>query len=309
MTKVLVTGGSGLLGRFVVDQLRARSVAVTVLDLGPPLQAGIPFVEADIRDAGAVRAAMAGHDRVIHLAGYDDGDAPDEGDYMTTNLVGAWNVLSAAEAEGVTRFVGASSNAATGIGRGCPPEYLPVDEDHPLKPTDGYAVAKEAMEGLGRAFVRRSGMAVAMLRPTLIVRPEMAPRMIAELNAVGEDQGIAVGAPLYGGLPAFRAWVSSRDCAAAFVDAVMSNGWAGHVDAYVAADDAMAGADTIATVEAVVGHRPEIRDPRRYEIDPAASALSNIRAKCLFGWTPRDRWRDIVALVRDRPWTFDGWRG
>lgn len=308
MTKVLVTGGSGLLGRFVVDQLQARSVALTVLDLARPARPGIPFIEADIRDAGAVGTAMAGHDRVIHLAGYDDGNAPDEGDYLTTNLVGAWNVLAAAEAEGVTRFVGASSNAATGIARGCPPEYLPVDEGHPLKPSDGYAVAKEAMEGLGRAFVRRSGMAIAMLRPTLIVRPEMAPRMIAELNAGGEDQGITVDAPLYGGLPAYRAWVSSRDCAAAFVDAVMNDRWSGYVDAYVAADDAMAGADTIATVEAVVGHRPEIRDLRRYEIDPAASALSNDRAKRLFGWAPRDRWRDIVALVRDREWTFDGWR-
>lgn len=308
MARVLVTGGSGLLGRFVVEALLGRA-EVTVLDLKPPVQDGVPYQAVDIRDLAAVRSAVAGHDRVIHLAGYDDGYAPTEDAYITTNLAGAWNVMAAAEEAGVTRLVGASSNAASGIGRNCPPEYLPVDEDHPLKPTDGYAVAKEAMEGLGRAFARRSPMAVAMLRPTLVVRPEMAPRMVAELNAAGEDQGVTVDAPLYGNIPTFRAWVSSRDCAAAFADAVLSDGWSGFVAANVAADDAMGGADTVAVAEAVLGYRPQIRDPRRYEAAPAASALSNHRAKRLFGWQPRDRWGDIVSLVRDRPWTFDGWRG
>jgi nucleoside-diphosphate-sugar epimerase len=100
------------------------------------------------------------------------------------------------------------------------PDYLPIDEAHPLRPRRAYDIAKQAMEVIGAGFARRSAMRVAMFRPPLIVRPENAPGIVAELNAGGEDQGIAVDAPAYGGLPAFRAWVSSRDCAAAFAAAL-----------------------------------------------------------------------------------------
>jgi UDP-glucose 4-epimerase len=303
-TRVLVTGGSGRLGRFVVEALR-RQTDVTVLDLKPPVQAGVAYVEASIADAAAVGAAVAGHDAVVHLAGYDDGDAPGETGYWDVNLLGAWNVLLAAEAEGIRRVVVASSMAAVGLGRGAPPQYLPVDERHPMRPTDGYAISKQAIEAMGSAFARR-GLTVAMLRPTLVVRPEMAPRMVAELNAGGEPQGIAVDAPHYGGLPAFRAWVSSRDCAACFAAALAAD-FDGYAVAQVAADDSMGGVDTLAHAGRVLGYLPEVRDPRRFEAWPTASALDNGRAARLFGWTPRDRWESIIGLVRDRPWSFAGW--
>jgi nucleoside-diphosphate-sugar epimerase len=130
--KVLVTGGSGLLGRFVVQALIGRT-DVVVLDLKKPVQ-DVLYHLADITEIDAVRDAMAGVDAVVHLAGFDDGDAPDEDGYIAVNLNGAWNVLRAAEEAGVNVVAAAASNAATGIGRAGPPDYLPIDEAHPLRP-------------------------------------------------------------------------------------------------------------------------------------------------------------------------------
>lgn len=302
--KVLVTGGSGLLGRFVVQTLIGRA-EVSVLDLKAPVQ-DVPFHLADIADRSAVHAAMVGVDAVVHLAGFDDGDARDEDDYLTVNLQGAWNVMRAAEEAGVRTFVAASSTAAAGIGMDFPPDYLPIDESHPLRPRRAYDVAKQMMEVMGAAFARRSAMRVAMLRPTLIVRPEKAPEMIAELNAIGEDQGIKVDAPHYGGLPLFRAWVSSRDCATAFTAALDAN--FGSFDTfYIAADDTLGSIDALVNAEAVLGRLPTIGDPERFANEATTSTLDNRRAKRILNWQPADRWRDIVALVGSGHNDFDSW--
>ncbi len=93
--RVLITGGSGLLGRFVVDEMIHRS-DVTVLDIKAPTRE-VDYLEADILDLEAFTAAVTGQDAVIHLAGIDDGnDFPDE-DYFRTNVKGTWNLLHAAE--------------------------------------------------------------------------------------------------------------------------------------------------------------------------------------------------------------------
>jgi len=301
---VLVTGGSGLLGRFVVAAFEGRC-NVSVLDLKPPVQ-DVHFHQADITDLQAVRAAMRGMDAVVHLAGYDDGDAPEETDYVRVNLSGAWNVLLAAEEVGVKVLAAASSTAATGIGRDNPPDYLPIDEDHPLRPRRAYDVAKQAMEVMGEAFSRRSPMRVAMLRPTLIVRPEKAPEMIAELNDAGEDQGIAVDAPHYGGLPAYRAWISSRDCAAAFAAALDAD-FGAYDRFFIAADDTLGGIDALANARAVAGRGIELGDSNRFEVEANASTLDNRHAKSVLGWTPRDSWKDIVGLVAAGATSFESW--
>ncbi len=309
---ILITGGSGLLGRFVTQGAMALS-DVRVLDLIPPVQ-DVPFYEADIRDAAAVRAAMEGIDTVIHLAAYDDGNAPAERDYMTTNLVGAWTVFEAAVEAGVNRVVSASSTAAVGLGADMPPDRLPVDERHRLKPRRGYDLSKEAIEGLLRGFVRRGAFSGVSLRPTLIVRPEKVRQILTELAIrraengpiEGEDPGVSGEGPRYGGLPAFRAWVSSRDCAAAFVAAATSD-TPGYSAAFVAADDTLGGVPLLPHVSRVIGYVPEVWDKARFDQTPTASPIDNRMAKQLFGWAPRDRWLDMVRLVQSNAETFEAW--
>ncbi|TFH50656.1 MAG: NAD(P)-dependent oxidoreductase, partial [Lysobacterales bacterium] len=183
--KIMITGGSGLLGRFVVDELIDHA-AVTVLDIKPPARE-VAYVEADILDLEAVTASVAGQDAVVHLAGIDDGnDFPDQ-EYFKTNVQGTWNLLHAAEAAGVRKIVVASSTAVYGVGRNRLPDYLPMDERHPQRPTATYSLTKQIIEVQCRSFVARARLAIVCLRPTLIVRPEREAAILAQLDLDDPD--------------------------------------------------------------------------------------------------------------------------
>jgi 2-alkyl-3-oxoalkanoate reductase len=112
--KVLVTGASGMLGGAVADALAARGDAVTLLQRRP---SGRPYPEvlADIADAAAVRAAVAGQDAVVHLAAKVDLTGRRR-DYARTNITGTRTVLAACRAAGVRRLVHVSSPSVAHTG-------------------------------------------------------------------------------------------------------------------------------------------------------------------------------------------------
>ena len=93
MKRVVVTGGSGRVGKYVVGQLMKKH-QVVVADLKPSEHA-VEFVEANVMDLDAVRKAVANADAVIHLAAIDfDWKAPEE-EYINVNVRGTWHVVQA----------------------------------------------------------------------------------------------------------------------------------------------------------------------------------------------------------------------
>ena len=111
LTRVLVTGGSGFLGSHIADELVRRGHAVVVLDLQASEAVDREVVVADVRDADAVRAAMAGCEAVFHCAAVADldraRDLPRQA--IEVNVLGTLSVLEAAAANGTRRFMHASS--------------------------------------------------------------------------------------------------------------------------------------------------------------------------------------------------------
>jgi nucleoside-diphosphate-sugar epimerase len=97
--KVAVTGGSGNLGAYVVDKLK-RSCDVTIIDVKTPRDASVSFEEVDILDLARVAAALQGHDAVIHLSAINQPVPRPMEVFFQTNVVGTWNVLTAAELAG-----------------------------------------------------------------------------------------------------------------------------------------------------------------------------------------------------------------
>ena len=300
--RVMVTGGSGLLGRFVVDAL-SGACAVSVLDIVTPHQ-DEPYFEADILDLDAVRAALAGQDAVIHLAGIDDGNASHDRDYFETNVQGAWNLFHAAEEAGLRKLVFASSIASLGIGYDRMPDYLPVDEGHPFYNTGTYGHSKEAIETAARHFVRRGRLDIVCLRPTLIVRPEREAAFLAQLALPDPDRdppdevvgtnGGANGVAPYGALSATRSYVRSQDAARCFRMALAHDG-AGFEVFNVSAVDSIGRVETLERLTAVYGRLPEVRDPALYARDPYASVLDIRRTRDRLGWEPEGDWTSIVA--------------
>ncbi len=167
MKRVVVTGGSGGVGRYVVRDLTEHGYEVLNLDRVRPGEWVSPFIEVDLTDYGATFAAVYGYDAIVHLAGEP---APDR-DHTTgarrfeNNTLSTFNIFQAAAAQGMERVVWASSDTTLGHPyEKVQPHYAPVDEDHPVQPQSGYALAKVMGEELARQMHAMYGLPIVGLR-------------------------------------------------------------------------------------------------------------------------------------------------
>ncbi len=161
---ILITGGSGYFGSVLAEQAIARGDAVRIFDLNPPGELSGPadYVEGDVRDRSALRAACEGADAVLHNVAQVP-LARDRELFWSVNVVGTANLLLAARDAGVAKVVHTSSSAIFGI-----PESNPVTEDTPPHPLEDYGRAKLAAELLCRDAIR-SGADVTIVRPRTIL--------------------------------------------------------------------------------------------------------------------------------------------
>ena len=227
---VLVTGGSGRLGNFVCCYLKEQGYNVSSFDVAPPapdsanVKAGIPFVQGSLTNLGdCLRAFAFGQpDVVVHLGAIThnvdlqppyakeytkamDGvrlnwERP-EWDSMEINTMGTFYVFDAARRLGIKKVIFASSYFVLGIGfrlsgTSYKPEYLPMDEEHPLLPEDTYSLSKVLGEEICKSFCRAYGMHAVAMR-LLGVYYHNWPRNRHEFNvtipaATDEDKGYLI---------------------------------------------------------------------------------------------------------------------
>ena len=283
--KILITGACGRVGRCVLAELAPVS-DVTVLDLAEP-EPGVAFVQGDVTDLATVRRAVAGRDAVIHLAAIDLGVPAEPERYFGVNVMGTWNVLQAACEAGVGKAVLASSISATGVGElrpDFPPEYLPVDEAHPLKPIHPYGVSKLVVADVAQSFARRGDIAVVCLRPVNVLVPSQLHRYVARASDP-DHRWLA-------------AYVTGADTARAFRLALDYD--REPYDAFfISAADSSAWEPTLERAERLFGRLPEVRDPARYEREPRASMIDATRARERLGWEPKVTFRELVEMMVD----------
>lgn len=171
INKVAVTGAGGKVGRQVVQELLDNGYQVLSITHSPKGIAG-EEVSLEITNYREVYKAFKGCDAVIHLAAIPS-PLINSGDIvLNTNVIGTYNVLRAAGENGIFRVAVASTDCTLGFtySKNRPqPEYLPVDENHPLKPDDSYGLSKVLMERAADAMVQRyPGMSIASLRITYV---------------------------------------------------------------------------------------------------------------------------------------------
>jgi len=166
---VLVTGGAGFIGSHLTERLVEYDCTVTVLDdLSTGRARDVPtddrhveFLEGDARDRDLVREAVADTDLVFHLAA--NAHVPTSVERprydFEVNASGTQVVLEEAGDAAVERVVLASSAAVYG-----PPQYVPIDESHPLNPISPYGASKLAGEKLGTAYDASYDLDVTVLR-------------------------------------------------------------------------------------------------------------------------------------------------
>ncbi|MEO3795577.1 NAD(P)-dependent oxidoreductase [Nonomuraea sp. B10E15] len=275
---VVVTGSSGRLGRAVVEHLLATGVPVVGIDLERAPAPGFRVHTMEIRDPGALRPVLRGARAVIHLAAMPNPRAGPGHTIYTVNTTATYAVLDAALTEGVPRVVTASSGAVLGISSGpreLSPLYAPVDEAHPVRPQDGYALSKQADEAACAMFHRSAGLSVAALRFPAIGTPELLRERVRRERA---EPGF-----LRRGL---WAYVEVRDLARAFAAAVTAEGIGWEVFAVAAADTL----SEIPTEELLRRHHPGTA--LRGSLPGCASVWDVSKAGRMLGWQPGYTWRE-----------------
>jgi len=285
---VVVTGGMGVLGREVVRKLltpRPDGTAhqVTVFDQkSGPGPRGVRNVVGSHRDLAALGDAVAGADAVLHLSARHVAEGENPADVYRDNVVGVFNVHEAARLQGVRRVVHWSSVAAlgwSGLNDAFTPDYLPIDEDHPLRATDAYGLSKAAGEDIAQSFTAKHGMETLALRHVYTITQAMG----FDLWRTGGKQH---------GRWIHYAYLDIRDAAEAARLAVEVDA-PGHTALYLTADDSCAPVSLSALFAEL---RPGIADKAAI-LTGTRSAISNARAKALLGWAPRHTWRTPPPLT------------
>ncbi|HET7499997.1 MAG TPA: NAD(P)-dependent oxidoreductase [Kofleriaceae bacterium] len=161
MTHVIVTGGSGKLGRAVVADLVAHGYRVLNLDQRLPRDPIAPTVRADLRDFGEVMAALSGvdehrgpFDAVVHLAAIPAPGLFANARTFANNVPATYHVFEAARLLGIKSVVFASSETVLGLPFDTPPPYVPVDEEYDPRPETAYSLGKLVDETIARQFAR-----------------------------------------------------------------------------------------------------------------------------------------------------------
>ena len=297
-------GGAGYIGAHVVNELLKKKYKVLVYDNMSTGQKEnlfdeAEFVNADILDVNALGKAMVGVDAVIFFAGKKAvGESMVNPElYAKNNLVGAVNVLNAMCDKNVKNIIFSSSAAVYGI-----PQYVPVDENHPLNPINFYGFTKLETERLLEWYDKLKGIKYAALRyfnaagydPEGRVKgreqnPQNLLPIIAEvadgkrkcLQVFGTDYDTPDGTCL-------RDYIHVNDLASAHVLAL---------EALLDGRDSMilnlgtgrgvSVKEMVASAEKYLGRKLPVEYSKRRPGDPAVLYAKADKAKEVLGWEPK----------------------
>ncbi len=216
---MLVTGGAGFIGSHVVDMLLAdRHEVLVVDDLSTGKESNLPpgarFEKMDIGDPALGDLMLAFRpDAVSHLAAQISvpGSVADPWQDAVTNIIGGINVVRAAAESACPRFVYVTTGGALyGV-----PDYLPCDEDHPIRPVSPYGLSKWTLEQyLG--LILPSTVPLQVLRLANVYGPRQDPHGEAGVVAIfGRRMIMEKGLVIFGGGEQTRDYVYVGDVARA----------------------------------------------------------------------------------------------
>ncbi|MEC0373591.1 NAD-dependent epimerase/dehydratase family protein [Paenibacillus chibensis] len=283
MAKVVITGGSGMLGRWVVKHFVEQGYEVLNVDSRRPAEELCPTLIADLEDLGETYSALAGADAVVHLAAIPAAHIRTPEVTFRNNVMSTYNVLEAASGLGIRKAVIASSESSYGIvfaENPIAPQYVPLDEEHPQLPQDSYGLSKIVNEQTAEMFNRRTGIQVVSLRLGNVIPPEWYERFPSFIRKPRERERI------------LWSYIDTRDAAEACRLAIEADGL-GAVALNLASDDSSM---DIPSRELMAECYPDVTDFRA-PLEGYESLFSNEKAKRLLGWQPKHRWREQVKDI------------
>jgi nucleoside-diphosphate-sugar epimerase len=275
--RIVVTGGTGKGGKWVVRELRGAGHDVLNVDTRHDGSPHGQCLVADLTDLGQTLDALSRAAAVVHFAAIPAPEIRPEGETFRINAMSTYNVFAAAEMHHLQRVVWASSETVLGLPFDIPPAFAPIDETIEPRPESSYSLSKLAGEAMAAQFARRTGIGFLGLRISNIMEPDDYARFpsfwddarIRKWNLWGyvDARDVATAARL--GLE--RPIEGSEICIVAAAETVMTR----------------PSADLMAEVF------PNV--PLRREVKGRETLLSIERARRLLGYAPAHRWTDHVS--------------
>jgi UDP-glucose 4-epimerase len=289
--RVLVTGGSGFIGRRVVSELSADGARVRVVDLEPHPDPDVDLVQGDICEPAVLEQAFAdGVDSVVHLAAVTSVLRSLEHPELTyrTNVEGTHRVLEAARAAGTGSLAFASTNAVTG-----PMDAPAITEAATLRPLTPYGATKAAGEMLMSAYTASYGVRCACLRLTNVYGLGMQAKdsIVARLM-----RAIRTGATfeIYGDGRQVRDYVNVSDVVQAMRLALLSEEWHGPV--VIGTGKSLSVLEVVEQVRQTTGAELSVRHGPAKAGEMPAVIVDPSRARAA-GWAPRWGFSEGIEAV------------
>jgi len=276
--RIIVTGGSGKAGHWIIRHLVAEGYEVINLDTRRPAAEQCRTIIADLTQLGQVVTAFSPfgtidrrpYDGVIHMAAIPRAHEQPNDEIFRVNALSTYNVLEAGALLGIHKAVIASSESSYGLcfaSEFFPPKYLPVDEAHPQLPEDTYGLSKIVNEVTAGAFHRRTGMQIISLR----IGNVLAPEDHAPVRATFPKPEVR--------LRNLWSYIDARDLAIACRLGIERDGL-GCAPVILTADDT---SSDLPSQELIKRFLPTVKDFKQ-PITGRQTLLSNQRAKTLLGW-------------------------
>ena len=287
--KVLITGGAGDIGNYVIKELLPEH-KLTILDLRRSSRyPDLPWKNVDLLDAKATKKYVKGFDAVIHLAAIphpfnDPGDK-----VLHVNVVSTYNLMEAVQHNKISRVVLGCSESASGFGIhevSHRPLYFPIDEKHPSWPHESYSLSKYFSEIMCREYSRAYGIETISLRYAWVWL-ERDRKAIEEDILKKKDVD-----PNW-----FGAYILPEDVAQAIRLALK---YKFEIEPpfesfYLTAEETFQNIDSCKLIHKLFPkNTPPIKNREYFEKTPRASLFNINKAKNKLGFKPAKTWRDFL---------------
>ncbi|MEK3889509.1 NAD-dependent epimerase/dehydratase family protein [Bacillus sp. FSL K6-3431] len=280
MTKVVITGGSGLLGPAVIKEFLVHGYEVVNADIKYPVESLCQTVIVDLQNLGEVYGLLADADAVIHLAAIPVAYSHPNEVTFQNNVMSTYNILEAAGNLGIKKAVITSSESSYGIvfsKKEIAPKYVPLDEEHPQIPEDSYGLSKIVNEQTADAIHRRTGMQIVSMRLGNVITSEKYPDFPSFIQDPEQRKTI------------LWSYIDARDAATAYRLAIETDDL-GSVALNITADDSSMDIESEELMKTVY---PDVQDIRK-ELKGYETLVSSEKAKKLLNWEPVHKWRKYV---------------
>ena len=283
--RIGVTGGSGIIGAVVCDELVRAGHDVTSLDMRPP-NADVRYIEVDLTQLEPACEAVRGFDQIVHLAAIPNPYADPAERVMSVNMAVNLCVFEAARRAGVPRIVYGCSESAPGFGiheTALMPQYVPIDEQHPCWPHETYSLSKYFGEQIGANYAKAFNLEVISLRYSWVWDARGA-EAIANIAQRHRDDVID-DTPWFGGYIAVED--VARACAAGARFVFDKNRDTEPFEAFLlTARNTFCPIPTLDLFERIFGQAPVVRDAAYFGDNPYASVFDIRKAQRMLGWAP-----------------------